>query len=172
MGLAYLTGDRGGCHQRCYPIGHESAGSSPLGPLGDGHTIEGKGRVVAWEQNMVAGFYSLVVCDFGRSGITTGTYLEMLAGATGIHLDEAGLTETGERTWNLIRLFNLREGWTQDTRLPERFKEPLPSGVMKGHKFTEAEQAELLGLYNRARGWDTAGRPEKAVRERLGLENY
>ena len=78
----------------------------------------------------------------------------------------------GERIWNLIRLFNLREGWSQEksARLPARFKDPLPSGLMKGHKFTDEEVVELIGQYNIARGWDKTGRPEQATMEYLGLQ--
>ena len=172
MGLAYLTGDRGGCHQRAFPIGFETGGSWPKGEMADGRRTEGKGELVAWEQNLLAALYSLTICEFGRSGISTETYLELLAAATGLSLDERGFLLVGERIWNLIRLFNLREGWSQEksARLPARFKDPLPSGLMKGHKFTDEEVVELIGQYNIARGWDKTGRPEQATMEYLGLQ--
>lgn len=171
MGLAYVTGDRGGCHQRAFPIAYETSGTSPLGQTADGRSLEGKGKLVSWEQNLLAALYCLTICEFGRSGITTETYLRLLASATGIELDAGGFLEVGERVWNLIRLFNIREGWTQEwaARIPHKFKDPLPSGLMKGHRLTDEDMTSLLAQYNEARGWDAQGRPQKATVERLGI---
>jgi aldehyde:ferredoxin oxidoreductase len=171
MGLAYVTGDRGGCHQRGFPIGYETSGSWPKGEMADGWHLEGKGELVSWEQNLLAALYSLTICEFGRSGVSYDTYRSMLAAATGLSLSEEEFLLVGERIWNLIRLFNLREGWTQDqARVPQRFKEALPSGVMKGHAFTDEDIAALLEQYNTARGWDDSGRPLARTLTRLGVD--
>ena len=171
MGLAYITGDRGGCHQRGFPIGYETSGSWPKGEMADGWRLDGKGELVSWEQNLLAALYSLTICEFGRSGISYDTYRSMLAAATGLSLSEEEFLLVGERIWNLIRLFNLREGWTQDQAgVPQRFKEALPSGVMKGHAFSDEDIAALLEQYNAARGWDDSGRPTSRTLGRLGVD--
>ncbi len=173
MTLAYMTGDRGGCHQRAFPIGYETSGSWPLGEVADGHSTERKGELVSWEQNLLAALYSLTICEFGRSGISTRTYLKLLTTAAGVEFDESSFLQVGERIWNLIRIFNLREGWSQEraTQIPKRFKEALPDGVMKGHMLTDKDTADLLTQYNRVRGWDESGRPMRTTIERLDISS-
>jgi len=139
--------------------------------MADGWRLDGKGELVSWEQNLLAALYSLTICEFGRSGISYDTYRSMLAAATGLSLSEDEFLLIGERIWNLIRLFNLREGWTQDQAdVPQRFKEALPSGVMKGHAFSDEDIAVLLEQYNAARGWDNSGGPTSRTLSRLGID--
>ena len=90
---------------------------------------------------------------------------------TGIKLTEEDFVKTGERIWNLIRLYNLREGWTQDfSRLPKKFRKPLPDGLMAGHFFTEGHEEKLLKLYNKARKWDKKGVPLKSKIDELDIK--
>ena len=68
MGLAYMTTDRGGCHQRGFPASYELEGQwedQVLDPL----SVEGKATMVIALQNYSAGTDTLVKCDFGTSGI-------------------------------------------------------------------------------------------------------
>ena len=68
-------------------------------------------------------------------------------------------------------MYNLREGLTRkDDDLPQRFKEPLPSGPVKGHKFTDEDLNKMLGEYYALRGWDTEGVPTPKKLSGLGLE--
>ncbi len=64
--------------------------------------------------------------------------------------------ETGERIWNLIRAFNLREGISkEDDTLPQRiFEEPLPSGMAKGKLFPRENFEKMRKEYYELRGWD------------------
>lgn len=173
MGLAYLTGDRGGCHQRAFPIGYETEGNWLGTAVEDGRSTKGKAEIVAWEQNLLAGLYSLVACEFGRSGVSTKSYVKMLNAATGLSYDEKRFLETGERIWNLIRCFNLSQGWSQESKakLPARFRQPLPNGIMKGHAFDQETEAFLLREYNAVRGWSVEGEPVSSTRTRLKLED-
>jgi aldehyde:ferredoxin oxidoreductase len=173
MGLAYLSGDRGGCHQRAFPIGYETEGTWLDKPVEDGRSTQGKAEIVAWEQNLLAGLYSLVACEFGRSGISTGSYIKMLNAATGLSYDEKAFFETGERIWTLIRCFNLSQGWTQESKakMPPRFRQPLPNGMMKGHVFDEQTEAFLLKEYNSVRGWSASGEPLPGTQARLKVND-
>ena len=173
MGLAYLSGDRGGCHQRAFPIGYETEGSCLGAPVEDGRSTKGKAEIVAWEQNLLAGLYTLVACEFGRSGISTASYVAMLNTATGLSYDEKAFLETGERIWNLIRCFNLSQGWNQENKakLPARFHQPLPNGIMKGHAFDGETELLLLREYNAIRGWNEAGEPAASTRAKLKLDD-
>ena len=76
--------------------------------------------------------------------------------------------KTGERVWNLEKLYNIREGWTpKDDELPKRLTaEPIPAGPSKG--LVSAVPA-MLPIYYEKRGWDASGHPTKAKLEDLGL---
>ena len=78
------------------------------------------------------------------------------------------LIRTGERVWNLERLYNLREGFTrQDDTLPRRLlEEPLPEGPSQGWV---VHLAPMLTEYYRARGWDEEGVPRRERLDALGL---
>jgi aldehyde:ferredoxin oxidoreductase len=79
------------------------------------------------------------------------------------------LIETGERIWNLERLFNLRAGLTAaDDSLPERLlKVPAPSGTAKGKV---AELDIMLPEYYQLRGWTPEGVPSNETLDRLKLQ--
>lgn len=172
MGLALATSDRGCDHQKAWPPAYEIAGESwPFGGPLDRLTIEGKAKVVKWEQDHLAALYSLVVCEFSRTGISNDTYADLVSSATGWEIDYHKLLEYGERIWNQARLFNVREGIgrKEDASLPKRFKEPLPSGPASGHRFTDEEFDRMLDDYYALRGWDGEGKPTRDKLIKLGL---
>jgi aldehyde:ferredoxin oxidoreductase len=121
----------------------------------------------------VAAFETGIVCIFPMQFklIDLPGLAAMLKAATGIAEfgDPEYLTRVGERTWNLERAFNCREGFTRaDDRLPERFlRESHAEGPLEGQKF---ELEPMLDEYYKVRGWDkTTGRPTRKTLERLGL---
>ena len=172
MGMAYMTGDRGGCHQRGFPVPYELAGEW------EGHKIdplssEGKAEMVAALQNYSAGTDTLVKCDFGSFGISAGTYADLLSAATGRNQNQDIFNQTGERIWNLTRQFNLDQGMApaSDT-LPRRFvQEPLPDGPAKGHTISENDMAKMRQAYYTVRGWDSTGKPTARTLKRLGIKS-
>ncbi len=172
MGLAYLTADRGGCHQRAFPILYEAGGEEWRGQTYERLALEGKAQLLAEVQNRLAGLDTLVSCDFARYAIGDATYLELLAAATGRRLSLGDLYRMGERIWNLTRMFNLKAGMTKaDEDLPSRFKEePLPDGPAAGHLFTDADIDRLLSDYYAVRGWDESGVPLPETLSNLGVE--
>jgi len=172
MGLAYMTADRGACHQRGFPAGYEATGEAWNGKPVEALALEGKAAMVKSLQDYLAGTDCLVKCDFGAMGVTADTYARMLNAATGRSVVASFFDLLGERVWNTTRLFNLREGMTTaDERLPRRFiDEPLPSGPRQGHRITESDMKYLLQDYYALRGWDEAGRPTPETLHRLGIE--
>ena len=78
------------------------------------------------------------------------------------------LLESGERTWNLERQYNLAAGLTRaDDTLPKRLLEvPAPGGTAKG-KVCELDI--MLPEYYEARGWTKEGVPTKETLKRLGM---
>jgi aldehyde:ferredoxin oxidoreductase len=172
MGLAYLTADRGGCHQRAFPILYEAGGEEWRGQTYERLALEGKAQLLAEVQNRLAGLDTLITCDFARYAVGDATYLELLAAATGRRLSLDDLYRMGERIWNLTRLFNLKAGMTRaDEDLPGRFKEePLPDGPAAGHRFTDDDIDRLLSDYYAARGWDENGVPRPETLAALSVE--
>ncbi len=76
--------------------------------------------------------------------------------------------DTGERIWNMERIFNMRAGFTKaDDTLPKRMlEEPAPSGAGKGEV---TELAKMLPEYYELRGWTPDGEPTTQTLSRLGL---
>jgi len=167
MGLAYLTSDRGGCHQRAWPISYETLGKDPLGrplePLGPA----GKAFTVAYEQDLQAALYSLVICQYGLTGISVDSYVDLLSTATGDSWTKERLMDLGARIWNLVRLFNMKHGVASASRLPPRFFEPLPDGVYRGHRFSSGDLESMLAEYYLVRQWDGEGHPSASRLESL-----
>lgn len=153
MGLAYGSSDRGACHLRATFFRAELAG------MIDPDKIEGKAEMfVEWEDRFTI-FDSLVLCRFHRDLYQWEDLAVMIKAVTGMDLTREDMKEIAKRISDNTRRFNLREGLTvQDDLLPKRFcLEPLPE---TGKLITEAEMAQLLKDYYRARGWDEEGRPE------------
>ncbi len=172
MALALMTTDRGGCHQRGFPVSYELSGEwngQPLDPL----SPEGKAKMVVALQNYSAGTDTLIKCDFGTYGISKETYARLLSSATGRHYSPDVFQETGERIWNLIRLFNIEQGLDVATdTLPKRFiEEPLPDGPSKGHCISKKDMAYMKHEYYMTRGWDEKGFPLEKTLKRLRI-NY
>jgi len=171
MGLAYMTGDRGGCHQRGFPVAYEAGGEEWKGKQLDPSGVEGKGELVASLQDAQSGTDTLTKCDFGGFGISNETYSELLESASGLKIEPEEFDTTGERIWNLTRLFNLREKIDpKDDRLPKRFvNEALSDGPNKGCRISEEDMEYMLKDYYRVRGWSENGVPLKKTLERLNL---
>ena len=82
---------------------------------------------------------------------------------------EQDFRKTGERIFNLQRVYNLREGLTRaDDTLPKRLlEEPMPEGPAEGHT---VELEPLLDAYYEYRGWDKDGKPTSEKLEELELD--
>ena len=164
MALAYTTSDRGACHQRAWTVRAEIEGK--LTPT---YSTEGRARFVKETQDERAMCFSLVLCDFAPLDVSS--FVEVLNKATGFNFTTEDYLKTGERIWNLTRLFNVREGVTRkDDNLPARFiEEPLPDGVAKGQVITEKVLGDMLNEYYALRGWDEDGIPTKEKLKELEL---
>ena len=163
MALAYSTSDRGGCHQRCWTPGAELSGTLKR------FSFEGVPQFVKSSQDERAVCYSLVLCDFVPFDVPE--MVEMLNCATGFDYTSESYLLTGERIWNLTRLFNVREGITaHDDVLPKRFsKEPAPLGDPKGLVIDKGELEVAKAEYYSLRGWDSNGIPTSDKINSLGV---
>lgn len=159
MGLAYATSNRGACHLRANPYGHDFGSTE----------IAGKAKVVKESQDFIAAIDSTGLCSFtSHSGVTEELYASQIDAAVGGGWTAARMRQTGERIWNLERQFNLAAGLTkQDDTLPKRLlTEPAPSGTAKG---LVARIPEMLPEYYQLRGWTADGVPTPETLARLAL---
>lgn len=164
LSLAYATSDRGACHLRAWPAAYEAlSDDEDADPFG----TEGKAEAVIGEQDDNSAEWSLVGCDFVV--FNTEDACQML-NSLGIQIGEDEYRQAGKRIWNLVRLFNLEQGWTAaDDSAPEALRNPLEdSGRSLDFKAFETMKEE----YYQIRGWDKGGRPTPELIRELGLENY
>jgi aldehyde:ferredoxin oxidoreductase len=156
MGLGYATGNRGACHLR-----HNTFDADYNDQSG-----KGKAEPCKKSQDRQAAVDSTGVCMFVDWGIKD--FAAQIDAACEGDWDAGRLFETGERIWNLERMFNLSAGFTAaDDTLPDRLlKDPCPSGTAKG-KVNELDK--MLPEYYGLRGWTEDGRPTSETLERLGL---
>jgi len=177
-GLMFAVSSRGADHVRAYDV-------CQMMPFSDEELIriagtpkvrdmfgpEGKGRSVAFFENIRAVADSMEICRFvtrGKLGFPEH-FVDMLCHVTGRTFSPEELYAIGERIINVERLFNLGEGMTPaDDNLPQRYlHEPLQEG---GAKNQIVPLKEMLSEYYAARGWDmVTGYPTAETRARLKM---
>ena len=167
MGLAYATSDRGGCHQRAWTVKAELND-----PNLDRFSLEKKAQIVKDVQDERASFFSLVLCDFAP--ISEENCVDMWNLSTGFDHTVESYIQCGERVWNLVRLFNLREGIDPaDDKISDRFfNDTFSKGQAKNIKISKDEFQKSLLEYYSIRGWTPKGIPTKEKLKKLGLEKY
>lgn len=98
---------------------------------------------------------------------------DILNAVTGWGITQEELTEIGERSLTLARLFNDREGFAaRDDRLPDLVMKPHVSGVLSKVRLDPDDLRSQIRAYYAARGWDDEGHPTTATLERLGIAEY
>ncbi len=165
MGIAYVTAPRGGCHMSAYPIALEAWGDR------DPFTFEGKGVLVAKMQNSQFAKFSFGVCDFWPiNSETLGKLFEVTFGG---NWPKEKVRETGERVFNLQRMFSVMAGFDEkDDKLPGRFyREVLKAGPPAGIKMTAEAFEKAMQEYYAYRGWDRQGRPTVEKLKSLEIED-
>ena len=167
MALAYATSDRGACHQRAWTVKAEL-----YDPELERFSFKKKAQIVKDVQDERAAFFSLVLCDFAP--ISIENCVDMWNLSTGFSHTVESYLKCGERIWNLIRLFNLREGHnTSDDKLPDRFfNDSFTKGPAKGILIKKDEFNNSLQEYYSIRGWNKKGIPADKKLGELGLEKY
>ncbi|UCD01369.1 MAG: hypothetical protein JSV23_10915 [Promethearchaeota archaeon] len=101
---------------------------------------------------------------------------------TGYNMQPEDLRIAAERTWNLIKLLNMKEGFSRkDDKFPKEWFNPLKFGdkILKFQDFfgqtiiTPEIANQLLDDYYDERGWDKiTGIPTQAKIRELGLEKF
>jgi aldehyde:ferredoxin oxidoreductase len=161
MGLAYATSERGACHLRAFPLFAD-----------DPFKVKDLAGDVVEQQNANGAKWSMCFCDFWGS-ITTEIMADLLTAGLGRQVSAQDLDRVGERTWNLLRMFNLAAGFSaaDDTLSDKLTKRALENGPHKGRKLDLETLENLKGFYYRRRGWDENGCPTEHKLSELGLSN-
>lgn len=121
-------------------------------------------------------FDILGVCDFGYVPRSVGTMeelLEIIRSTTGWRTTWFELMNLGERSINMARIFNHREGFTsQDDTLPEVFYHNFIDGPLDGKLAINREDFQkALRLRYELMGWDAdTGIPTPAKLLELGVD--
>jgi aldehyde:ferredoxin oxidoreductase len=99
--------------------------------------------------------------------------LDIVNAVTGWGMTQQELTDVGERSLAMARLFNEREGFTaSDDRLPQQAMRPHVSGPLSKVRLDDDDLRAQVGAYYAGRGWDDTGHPKRETLERLGITEY
>ncbi|HEX3011348.1 MAG TPA: aldehyde ferredoxin oxidoreductase family protein [Syntrophomonadaceae bacterium] len=122
-----------------------------------------------WAEDLINMYNSAGVCI--RPPVMTSIGPDIIARAvtalTGFTLTPEEAIKAGERSWNLMKLFNLRAGEKpEDSRFPRRFyTEPVAGKVLDKNSVDQ-----ILKTYYQARGWDENGFPTEGKLKELGID--
>ena len=165
MGLTYATSNRGACHLRSYTVSSEILGipvkTDPL-------STEGKPALVKAFQDATAAVDSSGLCVFTTFAWTLNDIAPQVDAACEGGWTPERLLETGERIWNMERVFNNRAGLTHkdDTLPPRLLKEAATTGPAKG---LVSGLEKMLPEYYQLRGWTNEGVPTNETLSKLAL---
>ncbi|HEY83595.1 MAG TPA: aldehyde ferredoxin oxidoreductase family protein [Chloroflexi bacterium] len=167
QGLLFATSNRGACHMRGNMLGPEVLA---LPRLIDRLAYQGKAGIVSVHQDAAAMIDSLVICKFTNMAVAEDFFARILSAITGEAFTADDLMKAGERTWNLERLYNLREGFTAaDDTLPKRLLDvEVAEGPSAGYT---VNLAPMLEEYYSFRGWDKNGVPTPEKLQELELDD-
>jgi aldehyde:ferredoxin oxidoreductase len=121
-----------------------------------------------------SGLDALGICLFAgppMRELTQRSVAQLVHAVTGWLTSDYELILWGRRRWNLMRLYNLREGISSKLdRLPDRFfEQSVDAGRHKGAVLDRAVFSRSLQEYYELAGWDGFGRPTPTTLASLGL---
>jgi len=168
--LQLATSNRGACHLQAFTSDFDEGLYIPdLGvpQMKDRFATEGKAENVIRMQHLMSMFDSLTCCKFLLFAETKVNHLlNLLNCVTGWDVGYEEFFQTGERIFNLKRLYNTRLGISRkDDNLPLRLLTHRRGGG------TEALPPlyQMLSEYYEIRQWDELGIPTDTKIEELGL---
>jgi len=174
-GLSFAVANRGGCHITGFIEGPAFL-SMPFmivenAEVGDVLTENPEDTKVSKEFEDAFGvFDSIGACKFMGMVLSSADWASLIEKLLGYPFTVEDFAKTGERLYNLARVYCVREGITRaDDTLPARLlEEPMPEGPAKGQV---VNLEPLLDAYYDYRGWDKeTGKPTKEKLKELGLE--
>ncbi|QSQ07729.1 putative oxidoreductase YdhV [Koleobacter methoxysyntrophicus] len=172
LAVGYATSNRGACHLQGATYFFEKTATMP--EIGykepqDRHGTEGKGRLNFYAQNIMCLMDSLKLCKFLLyGGVTLTMMTQWIKYVVGWDITVDELLETGERIFNLKRLYNTQRGISRkDDTIPMRIlTQPRRD---KGAGENLPPFGKMLNEYYQIRGWTDEGIPKQETLKRLGL---
>ena len=165
MGLTYATSNRGACHLRSYTVSSEILG---IPVKTEPEDTDGKADLVKAFQDVTALVDSAGLCIFTTFAWGMDNIAPQIDAACEGDWSVEACMETGERIWNMERMFNEAAGFTaKDDNLPPRLlKEAIKDGPTEG----QVSQLDvMLPQYYEVRGWTKDGKVTKETQQRLSL---
>ncbi len=171
MALAFAVAPRGADHLTSCLYALEMGGSFWDFEDYDRTKMEGKALALKAMEDLMTLYDMTGVCKFTRGIMYEEGIRELVNAVTGFELSNSELMVAGERTYNLSKAFNLREGFSrEDDSLPERVvEEEIPDGPSKGESIDREKFERELDRYYTVRGWSKSGAPLKHTLKELDL---
>lgn len=186
LGLVYSVNPYGADHQASEHDGTYEGGfkfyKERLGQIGFTEKQERysltdeKVRFALVTEQLYSALNSSSVCQFvyGPSWhlYDTAQLVQAINAVTGWDVTIAELIRVGERSLNLQRAFNTREGFTrEDDKLPKKLSKALQGGRSDGFSFTPEQLEIAKDAYFAYAGWDvTTGTPTREKLRELEME--
>ncbi len=172
--LGYSVGWRGGSHHDARP--HDIEYANPVEVRA--FSIDGKPEIIRDTILRVMIEECLITCRFfsGYYGVRlpSETHCKIIKLVTGWEPTLGELMTVAERVRNLIRVLEVREGFSGDADRnappPRILYEPIPEGPSKGAHTTPKEFKLMLSRFYELMGWDVkTGIPREEKLKELGL---
>jgi aldehyde:ferredoxin oxidoreductase len=97
-------------------------------------------------------------------------YRDLVQAVTGWDVTMLELAKVADRTLNLARVFNLREGFTvSDDWLPPRFFEPQTSGALSETAVEPHDLRNAIDVFYQMMGWNGDGIPRNGTLHELNI---
>ncbi len=179
VGLSYVTANRGGDHVTGVIIAPTFI-DAPILLVEDSHIQDPyeanphDAKILVDMENGATVFDCIGGCKFMGLLLYAQDYVDLIAAATGWNFSVEEFRKSGERIYNLIRAYCVREGITREAdALPQRLlKDPLPGGSAEGMVVDIVDLEKMKDAYYDFRGWDKAtGKPSPEKLTELGLED-
>jgi len=142
------------------------------------------GRLTVSSEHWLALFNSLGTCNrhVNNRFYHIDTLVELYSALTGTEVTSQDLMHGAERVWNLLKMINVREGFTRrDDEPPDKWFEPIETfdgkelrmmDYYRNRVLTREDVDQWLSDYYDERGWvPETGLPSAEKLAELGLEN-
>jgi aldehyde:ferredoxin oxidoreductase len=165
LGVGYAVSPTGADHcHNIHDTGMTGTTLAKLRPLGVLEEVPvdslggDKVRLFKYQMRMRVLANCLSICQFPPWRFTE--YVDLVQAATGWDVSMYELVNVAERTLNLARIFNLREGFkAADDWLPPRFFEPQTSGALSDTAVNPSDLKQAVKTYYEMMGWNANGVP-------------
>jgi len=146
---------------------HDPRARSPILRLGYAISPTGADHVHVTTRSVFKNCAGLCVVP----GYSDEQLAEMIRAITGWDVSIYELERVGQRSMDMARVFNGREGFTaEDDRMPPRFATPFESGPLAGAHINERYLESMKRNHYHTMGWDVGtGLPTRARLEDMGI---